>query len=353
MKQRARRKAAPARSPTTPTSKCRATAQPASSARSSPRVMGFALIWHIWWLVGVAALGAYATFVVFAWRDATEDIIPADEVARIDRANRSARARARSGRLRHERRQAIRTISREPDLARRPAGHADGGLPRSASSPVTASGYSCSATSSCSPRSSRPTRCWSDATAGGPSGQGPVRSAQCRDRDRMPAAVQLHLRHRQPSARTAARGLWFHGAMAATFVLGWHLSASKSTSSPAWSRAARDRRAARSCPRFSRWSAATACTSRAGLLWLLTMMAQVVAKGFRADIRRRMLCFSLFWHTLDIIWVALFTVVYLMGAANERSPSTRHTDRARRRASRRSSPRASPAIWSGWASRSC
>lgn len=51
----------------------------------------------------------------------------------------------------------------------------------------------------------------------------------------------------------------------------------------------------------------------AGLLWLLTMMAQIFAKGFRADILRRYLCFSLFWHALDIIWVALFTVVYLMG----------------------------------------
>jgi cytochrome o ubiquinol oxidase subunit 3 len=53
----------------------------------------------------------------------------------------------------------------------------------------------------------------------------------------------------------------------------------------------------------------------AGILWLLTMMAQVFAKGFRADIQRRILCFALFWHALDIIWVALFTVVYLMGAA--------------------------------------
>jgi len=50
-----------------------------------------------------------------------------------------------------------------------------------------------------------------------------------------------------------------------------------------------------------------------GLLWLGTMMAQVYAKGFRSDILRRMMCFSLFWHALDIIWVALFTVVYLMG----------------------------------------
>jgi len=52
-----------------------------------------------------------------------------------------------------------------------------------------------------------------------------------------------------------------------------------------------------------------------GLLWLLTMMAQVFAKGYRADVMRRVLCFALFWHTLDIIWVAIFTVVYLTGAA--------------------------------------
>jgi cytochrome o ubiquinol oxidase subunit 1 len=57
-------------------------------------LMGFALIWHIWWIVALAALGAYATFVVFAWRDRHEDIIPADIVARIDRANRSARSDA-------------------------------------------------------------------------------------------------------------------------------------------------------------------------------------------------------------------------------------------------------------------
>jgi cytochrome o ubiquinol oxidase subunit III len=53
----------------------------------------------------------------------------------------------------------------------------------------------------------------------------------------------------------------------------------------------------------------------AGILWLLTMMAQVFAKGFRADIQRRILCFALFWHALDIIWVAVFTVVYLLGSA--------------------------------------
>jgi cytochrome o ubiquinol oxidase subunit III len=51
----------------------------------------------------------------------------------------------------------------------------------------------------------------------------------------------------------------------------------------------------------------------AGLLWLGTMMAQVYVKGFRPNILRRLLCFNLFWHALDIIWVALFTIVYLVG----------------------------------------
>jgi len=49
-----------------------------------------------------------------------------------------------------------------------------------------------------------------------------------------------------------------------------------------------------------------------GLLWLGTMMAQVYVKGFRTSILHRLLCFNLFWHALDIIWVAIFTIVYLM-----------------------------------------
>ncbi len=56
--------------------------------------MGFALIWHIWWMVGLAGLGAYVTFVVFAWRDRAEYMIPVEDVARIDRANRSKRGNA-------------------------------------------------------------------------------------------------------------------------------------------------------------------------------------------------------------------------------------------------------------------
>ena len=50
-----------------------------------------------------------------------------------------------------------------------------------------------------------------------------------------------------------------------------------------------------------------------GLIWLIYLVAQVVAKGLRAAVLRRLLCWSLFWHALDIVWVGVFTLVYLMG----------------------------------------
>ncbi|MBV9882020.1 MAG: cytochrome c oxidase subunit 3 [Sphingomonadaceae bacterium] len=49
-------------------------------------------------------------------------------------------------------------------------------------------------------------------------------------------------------------------------------------------------------------------------MWLLTMMAQVQLKGFRPEIVHRLICFNLFWHALDIVWIGIFTIVYLMGA---------------------------------------
>jgi cytochrome o ubiquinol oxidase subunit III len=48
-----------------------------------------------------------------------------------------------------------------------------------------------------------------------------------------------------------------------------------------------------------------------GLGWLLTMMAQVATLGFRPMVVRRLLCFALFWHALDIVWIGVFTIVYL------------------------------------------
>ena len=51
-----------------------------------------------------------------------------------------------------------------------------------------------------------------------------------------------------------------------------------------------------------------------GLVALVYLMAQVAAKGLQAAVLRRLLCWSLFWHALDIVWVGVFTLVYLMGA---------------------------------------
>jgi cytochrome o ubiquinol oxidase subunit 3 len=49
-------------------------------------------------------------------------------------------------------------------------------------------------------------------------------------------------------------------------------------------------------------------------LWLATMLAQVQIKGFRPEIVHRLICFNLFWHALDIVWIGIFTIVYLVGA---------------------------------------
>jgi cytochrome o ubiquinol oxidase subunit 3 len=51
----------------------------------------------------------------------------------------------------------------------------------------------------------------------------------------------------------------------------------------------------------------------AGLIWLGVLMAQVAVRGFRPSVQRRLMCFALFWHALDIIWVWVFTAVYLIG----------------------------------------
>ena len=104
----------------------------------------------------------------------------------------------------------------------------------------------------------------------------------------------------------------FHGAMAVTFLLGAaFLAIELHEFADMIEKGAGPNRSAF----LSAFFALIGCHGLhvfAGLLWLLTMMAQVVAKGYRDDIMRRILCFALFWHTLDIIWVGLFSLVYLV-----------------------------------------
>ncbi|SHF66001.1 cytochrome o ubiquinol oxidase subunit 3 [Kaistia soli DSM 19436] len=50
-----------------------------------------------------------------------------------------------------------------------------------------------------------------------------------------------------------------------------------------------------------------------GLIWLVTLMVQVKRRGLIAANQRRLACLSMFWHFLDVIWIGVFTFVYLMG----------------------------------------
>jgi cytochrome o ubiquinol oxidase subunit 3 len=114
----------------------------------------------------------------------------------------------------------------------------------------------------------------------------------------------------------AHRGTWFYGAMTVTFLLGLaFLGLEAREFAGLVAQGAGPTRSAF----LSAFFTLVGCHGihvTGGLLWLLTMMAQVFAKGYRPDILRRMLCFSLFWHALDIIWVGLFSIVYLMGVAS-------------------------------------
>ena len=50
-----------------------------------------------------------------------------------------------------------------------------------------------------------------------------------------------------------------------------------------------------------------------GLVWLVTLMVQVVQRGLITANKRRLMCLSMFWHFLDVVWIGVFTFVYLMG----------------------------------------
>ena len=50
-----------------------------------------------------------------------------------------------------------------------------------------------------------------------------------------------------------------------------------------------------------------------GIIWLVTLMVQVSWKGLILANKRRLMCLSMFWHFLDVIWIGVFTFVYLLG----------------------------------------
>ena len=50
-----------------------------------------------------------------------------------------------------------------------------------------------------------------------------------------------------------------------------------------------------------------------GIIWLITLMVQVKKRGLTPENRRRLMCLSMFWHFLDVIWIGVFSFVYLLG----------------------------------------
>ena len=50
-----------------------------------------------------------------------------------------------------------------------------------------------------------------------------------------------------------------------------------------------------------------------GLIWMAVMVGQVIIKGLTTPVRSRLMRLSMFWHFLDIVWIGVFTIVYLMG----------------------------------------
>ena len=53
-----------------------------------------------------------------------------------------------------------------------------------------------------------------------------------------------------------------------------------------------------------------------GLIWLATLAVLLFKKGFSHSLQKRLMLFSLFWHFLDVVWIFIFTIVYLFGAMN-------------------------------------
>jgi cytochrome o ubiquinol oxidase subunit 1 len=280
-------------------------------------VTGFALIWHIWWLVSLGLVGAFGTFVVFAWRDHSEHVLPADELALIDGERRKARLELVQGLFQvAPRPPGYKPSASDPHkLGTRNIG--DGGFKGPAPKRILttygfwifllsdfilfAGFYAAYAV-------------LSHATAGGPT------PAQLFDLKTVAietvclllssfacgmAALATNARH----MLWTQVGFLVTGALGLVFLL---LEVGEFAKMLAEG-AGPERSAFLSA--FFALVGLHGLHVTIGLLWLGTMMAQYWTKGFRPDIQRRGLCFSLFWHALDIIWVGIFTNVYLLGTS--------------------------------------
>jgi len=273
---------------------------------------GFALIWHIWWLAIAGLVGAFATFVVFAWRDRTEDEVSARALAVLDAPRRAALGVLGA------------TGRKQPWIARlrewlapsRPSAKPDDeGHPGPASKRITvAYGFWIFLLSDFILFSGfyAAYAVLSRATAGGPGPAGlfDLKTVAIETALLLVSSFACGIATLASDARNR---LWTQASYAVTGLLGLGFLIME------FSEFARMLGHGAGPGRSAFLSAFFALVGlhglhvTVGLLWLGTVMAQLWAKGFRPDIQRRGLCFALFWHALDIIWVGIFTNVYLLG----------------------------------------
>ena len=278
---------------------------------------GFALIWHIWWMVIIGLVGAFATFVAFAWRDISEFHLSAEELAEADFRRREARVALVEG--------------REPGIT--PVVYSDvpaHGAYKTGFYMDPDAGYK-------GPASKRITTAYgfwifllsdfvlfsgfyasyavlSHATAGGPAGRGlfDLKIVVVETTFLLLSSFACGMATIASNVRNM---LWTQVSYAITGLLGiGFLFLEVSEFAKMLAEGAGPARSA-FLSSFFALVGLHGLHVTVGLLWLGTMMAQFWAKGFRPDIMRRGLCFALFWHALDIIWVGIFTNVYLLGTS--------------------------------------
>ena len=272
-------------------------------------VLGFALIWHIWWMAAFGFAGAFATFVVFAWRRHDEYEIPAAEVARLDRQRREQRVGLVEGTVEGWRR--IEHRDEESSSDRDPNGGHQGPAEKRI---ITGYGFWIFLLSDFIMFSGfyAAYAVLSHRTAGGP---GPRELFELKSVGLETACLLLSsfACGMAAIAANARNQLWTQAGYLITGLLGAAFLALeiKEFVSMIHDNAGPDRSAF-----LSSFFTLVGCHGlhvTIGLLWLGTMMAQYWTKGFVPTMRRRALCFNLFWHALDIIWVGIFTNVYLLG----------------------------------------
>ena len=282
---------------------------------------GFALVWNIWWLVVLGLIGAFAAFIAFAWRRDDEYAIPAAEVAQLDGERRQARAAALIA-LDQERVADARTAVRLEDADPHRLGHRD--VPNAPLSPseagpadkrvVAGFGFWIFLLSDIVMFSAlfATYAVLGKETAGGP---GPGQLFNTTNVAIETVCLLLSsfmcglatIAARKRNAGLTNLFLILTGLLGAAF-----LAIELHEFAGLLSRGADPEQSAF----LSSFFVLVGCHGlhvTAGLLWLGTMLAQLRSRGFQPNIQRRLMCFSLFWHALDIVWVAVFTIVYLFG----------------------------------------